>query len=92
MAGAVVGIYVPLMDDKRPLAADSPVANPSRDGDAKPGISMPPSVTTRPPGCRVGGEGTTRSFAVKAKLARFTTATAVLASMALALGAGIGWC
>ena len=91
MAGDVADAYVSDVDDERSTATDSPGANPSRDGDAKPGISSQ-GVTTRPPGCRVGGEGNLRSCAViKANLARITVALVILASLALTLGAGIRW-
>lgn len=46
----------------------------------------------RPPGRRTSDAiSETRCIDVKANLARFTTALAVLATMALSLGAGIRW-
>ena len=64
-------------------------ANPSRDGDAKPGIFF-----GRQPGCREPSAGTQTSNevpAVKANLARFIVAVSLLATMALSLGAGLKW-
>jgi hypothetical protein len=63
-------------------------ANPSRDGDAKPGIFLEktarlPDVTET--GCHTWGG------VVKAILARFTVVLSLLATMALTLGAGVKW-
>ena len=62
-------------------------ANPSRDGDAKPGI-FPREDR---PVAEVSMQRTRRSLTVKANLARFTWAVALLASMALTIGAGVRW-
>ena len=62
-------------------------ANPSRDGDAKPGIFH---RGDRP----VAGviEGLDHEVVpVKANLARFTVALSLLATMAMTLGAGVKW-
>ena len=46
----------------------------------------------RPPGCRTDDViSETRCRTVKANLARFTTAIALLATVALSLGAGMRW-
>src|SRR5262245_26811642 len=73
-------------EPRRPIDQPSR-ANPSRGGDAKPGISV-----TRPPGCRPDrNQATDEVASVKAILARFTVALTLLASMALTLGAGVKW-
>ena len=65
-----------------------PRANPSRGGDAKPGISPSRETARLPvPGCQLLYEG----IEVKANLGRFTTALALLATLALSLGAGARW-
>ena len=91
MAGDVADAYVLGVDDERSTTSDPPGANPPRDGDAKPGISTPYGVATRPPGCRVGGEANPRRHAVKVNLARFMAAVVILACLALTLSAGIRW-
>ena len=63
-------------------------ANPSRGGDAKPGIS-----SGRPPGCRSEGVSVLplrERYIVKANLARFTWALVLLASLALTSAPGCG--
>jgi hypothetical protein len=75
-------------EDARSSIGQSSRANPSRGGDAKPGIF---SKTARPP-IPVNNKLThTKESIVKANLARFTTALALIASLALTLGAGIRW-
>ena len=64
-------------------------ANPSRDGDAKPGIFF-----GRQPGCREPSAGTHASNEVadvKSTITRFTMAVSLLATMALTLAAGLKW-
>ena len=75
-------------DDDRPSLEELPRANPSRGGDAKPGISVSAAETARSP--VPGRSGLTREWIVKANLGRFTTALALLATLALSLGAGRG--
>ena len=48
-------------------------------------------ATPRQPGCRPDDESLEEVTTVKANLARFTYAVAIIASMALTLGAGIRW-
>jgi hypothetical protein len=63
-------------------------ANPSRGGDAKPGVSGDGDG----PAAEDCGRGNwEREVNVKAILARFTIAVALLACMALTVGAGIRW-
>jgi hypothetical protein len=63
-------------------------ANPSRGGDAKPGISL--EETARLPIAERIRQDSKES-SVKANLARFTGALALLASLALTIGAGVRW-
>ena len=63
-------------------------ANPSRGGDAKPGISR---ETARLPAQECLSFIPERECVVKAKLARFTWALTMLAAMALSIGAGMRW-
>ena len=71
-----------------PPSEELPRANPSRGGDAKPGISPSRETARLPvPGCNRN----TRETRVKANLGRFTTALALLATLALSLGAGARW-
>ena len=64
-------------------------ANPSRDGDAKPGIFL--GKTARLPVAIVRDAQPIRGGVVKANLARFTVALSLLATMALTLAAGLKW-
>ena len=63
-------------------------ANPSRGGDAKPGIFQ--EKTARLPIARRGTQAHKESF-VKANLARFTWVVASLMALALTIGAGMRW-
>jgi len=62
-------------------------ANPSRDGDAKPGIFLREDR----PVAGVRRRSTPRGGNVKSNLARFTAALSLLATLALTLGAGAKW-
>ena len=73
-------------DDERPPLQIPSRANPSRGGDAKPGISDP-----RPPGCRHRSAKTLARCHMKARLTHFITAIALLAMTAMSLGAGMRW-
>jgi hypothetical protein len=63
-------------------------ANPSRGGDAKPGISP---ETARLPTTECIEPSSKGVHVVKANLARFTWALTLLASLALTVGAGMRW-
>jgi hypothetical protein len=65
------------------------MANPSRGGDAKPGIFL---EEDRPVAGSNDADVVREVDTVKARLTKLTWALALLASMALTLGAGIRWC
>ena len=73
---------------ERPSAGSSSRANPSRGGDAKPGIfrheDRPVAVDRR-------HRQTRKESRVKGNLVRLTWALALLASLALSIGAGLRW-
>jgi hypothetical protein len=75
-------------EDECSSIGSSSRANPSRGGDAKPGIFL-----GRPPGRRspMLTELAQKESIVKANLARFTGVLTLLASLALTLGAGLRW-
>jgi len=73
---------------RRAVVSDSSKANPSRGGDAKPGVcgTADGPVADEESGIpQPGGE------AVKARAFRLVIALATLAAMAVALGAGTRW-
>ena len=86
------GPYVPCKDDERPFARRTAQGKPvvRRGRKAR---DLGPHLAPRPPGCRFQGDvALPRECVVKANLGRFTTALALLATLALSLGAGARWC
>jgi hypothetical protein len=89
MAPVTDGRHRSLRSDVR-FGVDHPSrANPSRDGDAKPGVFLREDSPVA--GGSIALVRIIRGDFVKAILARFTLAVSLLATLALTLGAGVKW-